>query len=269
MANALGQMPNAPLVYVLAQIRFTHIPRMDRRWEDFHENVLESYPLADPSERIEQLTIKDGKPSVGDSIQRWKLFSDDRTSGLIVTADSLVFHAIKYKTSKHLIAELDEILRNFAKVIPEKMVRVNRLGLRYVDLLLPESGLMVDDQVIENLRLPLLPDLGKPERMEQVVTYKTDVGGKLVIRHRQSVNPDLLPADIFPNNLEVAPRLSRPKPEGQVAGLLDYDHFLEKDMHFDVATIIDDFRKLHSVSSAAFLKTTTKEAQQMWNMEST
>ena len=33
MAKALGQLPNAPLIYVLAQIRFTHIPRMDRRWE--------------------------------------------------------------------------------------------------------------------------------------------------------------------------------------------------------------------------------------------
>lgn len=266
MANALGQMPNAPLIYVLAQVRFTHIPRMDRRWEDFHEKVLENYPQAEP-ERIDQFTLKDGKPSIGDSILRWNLLSEDRCTGIIITADALVLHTVKYETSGHFVTELEEILRKFFEVIPEKGVRVTRQGLRYVDLLLPENDLTVDEQVIETLRLPLAPALGEPERMEQIVTYKTAVGGKLVIRHRQSTSPDLLPSDIFPNNLGLAPRLARPKPEGQIAGLLDYDHFIEEDISFDVAAILDKFHNLHSVSSAAFTETTTKEALAIWKTE--
>ena len=34
----LGQLPNAPLIYVLAQIAFTRIPKMESRWEDFHDS---------------------------------------------------------------------------------------------------------------------------------------------------------------------------------------------------------------------------------------
>ncbi|MCB1761598.1 MAG: TIGR04255 family protein [Gammaproteobacteria bacterium] len=266
MADALGQLPNAPLIYVLAQIRFTHVPRMDRRWEDLHERVIERYPRAEP-ERIEQLTLKDGKPVVGDSIQRWNLLSDDRLTGLIVAADSLVLHSARYETSKHFVAELNNVLQDFVKILPEKGIRITRQGLRYVDLLLPENDLSVDDQIIETLRLPRPPSLGEPERMEQIVTYMTGVGGKLVIRHRQSIKTDLLPGDLFPNNLGVAPRLSRPKPENQIAGLLDYDHFIEKEIPIDVDTIVDSFRNLHSVTSAAFRETTTGKAQAIWKTE--
>ncbi|MEN8130517.1 MAG: TIGR04255 family protein [Pseudomonadota bacterium] len=266
MANALGQLPNAPLIYVLAQVRFTHIPRMDRRWEDLHERVIQRYPRAKP-ERIEQFTLKDGKPAVGDSILRWNLLSNDQRTGLIVAADSLVLHTAKYETSVSFVAELDDVLQDFAKIIPEKEIRVTRQGLRYVDLLLPENGLAVDDQIIETLRLPRPRSFVEPERMEQIVTYKSGVEGKLVIRHRQSIKPDLLPGDLFPNNLEIAPRLSRPKPEDQFVGLLDYDHFIEKEIPFDVAAIIDGFRNLHSVTAAAFRETTTDKAQATWKTE--
>ncbi len=266
MADALGQLPNAPLIYVLAQVRFTRIPRMDRRWEDLHEKVIEKYPRALP-ERIEQLTLKDGKPTVGDSIQRWNLLSDDRRTGVSVTADSLVLHTSKYETSERFVAALLNVLLDFAKIIPEKGVHITRLGLRYVDLLLPEDNLAVDNQVIETLKLPRRPSLGEPERMEQTVTYKIGVEGRLVVRHSQSIKPDLLPGDLFPNNLEIAPRLSRPKPEDQIAGLLDYDHYIEKDALFDVDAIVDGFRDLHSVTSAAFKETTTENARAVWKTE--
>lgn len=266
MANALGQMPNAPLIYVLAQVRFTHIPRMDMRWEDLHEKVIERYPQAKP-ERIDQFTIRDGQPVIGDSIRRWNLLSDDRCTGLIVAADSLVLHTSKYETSTQFITELNNVLKEFAEIIPEKGIRVTRQGLRYVDLLLPENNLAVDDQVIETLRLPIPPSLGTPERMEQIVTYQSAVGGKLVIRHIQSINPNLLPGDIFPNNLNIAPRLSRPKPDEQIVGLLDYDHFIEKEVPFDVDSIAEEFHSLHSITSAAFTETTTEKAQTIWKKE--
>ena len=57
MTRALGQMPNAPLIYVLAQIRFTPVPRMDKRWENFHEKVFELYPKKE-TERTEQFELK-------------------------------------------------------------------------------------------------------------------------------------------------------------------------------------------------------------------
>lgn len=266
VANALGQMPNAPLIYVLTQIRFTHVPRMDKRWEDFHEKVFESYPKAE-AERIEQVAFKNGQPTIGDSIQRWHLTNESRTTGIILDAGMLIFHTTDYRTSDVFLAELQGVLEAFTPILPAKGVSVSRLGLRYVDLLLPEEDLIVDQQIIEALRLPNLPNIGEARRMEQIVTYRTPIKGTMVIRHRQSTTTDVLPTDIFPNKLEPALRLKRDRLEDTIVGLLDYDHFIKQDQSFDIGSIIDSFRKLHDISSATFKATTTEEAFTEWQKE--
>lgn len=266
MANALGQMHNAPLIYVLAQIRFTHVPRMDKRWEDFHEKVFESYPKAE-TKRVEQVAFKDGQPTIGDSIQRWHLVNETRTTGIILDAGMLIFHTTDYETSDVFLSDFQSILKTFTPILPEKGVSVSRLGIRYVDLLLQDEDLPVDQQIIEALRLPNLPDIGEARRMEQIVTYQTQNNGTMVIRHRQSTTTDVLPADIFPNELEPALRLKRERPENSIAGLLDYDHFVDNEQAFDIDSIIDSFCKLHAISSAAFKATTTEEAFTKWQKE--
>ncbi len=266
MANALGQMPNAPLIYVLAQIRFTHVPRMDKRWEDFHENVFALFPKAVP-EKIEQFGFKDGQPVVGDSVNRWHLSNELRTTGIILDAETLIFHTTDYKTSDVFLSDLKEVLESFMPILPEKGVSISRLGLRYVDLLLPEGDLIVDQQVIEALRLPNLPDIGEAQRMDQVVSYLTSIDGTMVIRHRQSTTPDVLPADIFPNKLEHAPRFKREQPENTIVGLLDYDHFIKQEQSFEIGSIVERFHELRTVSSAAFKATTTEEAFTEWQKE--
>lgn len=266
MANALGQMPNAPLIYVLAQIRFTHVPRMDKRWEDFHEKIFESYPKAE-AERIEQVAFKDGQPTIGDSIQRWHIANEPSNTGIILDAGTLIFHTTDYKTSDLFFSDLQSVLEAFIQILPEKGVAISRLGLRYVDLLLQEGDLIVDRQIIEALRLPNLSVIGEARRMEQIVTYQTQNSGTMVIRHRQSASPDVLPADLFPSKLVPALRLKRERPEHSIVGLLDYDHFVEQDQPFDIESIIGRFHKLHDISSAAFKATTTKEAFTEWQKE--
>jgi len=266
MANALGQMPNAPLIYVLAQVRFTQVPRMDKRWEDFHENIFESYPKAE-TERMEQVTIKDGQPAIGNRIQRWHLSDESRTTGIILDAGMLIFHTTNYKTSDIFFSELKDALDAFRQILPETGVSVSRLGLRYLDLLLPEGDLSVDQQVIDVFHLPNLLNIGKAQRMDQVVTYQTPCNGTMVIRHRQSVSSDVLPADIFPNKLKPASRLQRERPKDTVTGILDYDHFIEEEQSFSSESIIAGFHKLHGVSSAAFKATTTESAFTEWQKE--
>ncbi len=266
MTNALGQMPNAPLIYVLAQIRFTHIPRMDKRWEDFHETIFEDYPNVE-AEQIQQFGFKDGQPVVGDGVKRWHLVNETRTTGVILDAETLIFHTTGYITSADFFSRLRHVLMAFSPILPEKGVHVSRLGLRYVDLLLPEEDLTIDDQIIETLRLPQLSEVGKPQRMDQVVTYQTPVGGTMIVRHRQSITPDILPADIFPNKLEVASRLKRKRPENMMVGLLDYDHSLEKELAFDLGVIAGHFGSLRESTSTAFKATTTGSARQSWQKE--
>lgn len=265
MSRALGQLPNAPLIYVLAHVRFGQIPKIDRVREDIHEKLFADFPVS-REEKVQALTMRDGAPDLGEVKPRWHYLSADRTKGVILSSDSLVFHTTAYVESPVFFADFREVVSHCEEVFPQH-VRVMRCGLRYVDLLVPEDGLSVDDQVVDAFRLPAVTKLGKLQRMEQVVRYSTPVGGVLVVRHRQSTTPDLLPNDIFPNDLEPPARLNRARQEGEIAGLMDYDHFDEREMDFGVEAIVDKFGLLHGVNSAAFRETTTPEAQDAWCKE--
>lgn len=264
MSNALGQLPNAPLIYVLAQVCFTHVPRMDKRYEDFHDKVFSSYPRVE-TERIDPITFKDGQAAIGDSIQRWHLSNESKTTGIVLDAGVFVFHTTEYSTSDEFLTELKHVLAAFVKVLPEKGVLATRIGLRYVDLLLPEGNLNIDKQVIEPLRLPNLAAIGEAQRMDQVITYRTSIGGTMVIRHRQSTTTDVLPADLFPIKLKSALRLSYDRPKSAVVGVLDYDHIIEQEQPFDIDAITSSFRNLREISSAAFKATTTRDAILQWS----
>lgn len=264
MANALGQLPNAPLIYVLVEIRFTRVPRMDKRWEDFHLKVFSKYPISE-TEKLEQINIKNGQPHIGDTILRWHLLNKEKTSGIIFSSDSFIFQTTGYENSESFFDNLEALLQAFLEILPKEGVSATRLGLRYIDLLLKEKELNVEQQVIQTLQIPSLPNLGRPKALDQVMAYQTNNEGLMVIRHKQSETTDVLPADIFPTKLQLPQRLARARPEGSFVGLLDYDHYVEGiDRDFNCEDIIQLIKILQKTTSEAFKKTTTDAARAIW-----
>jgi len=262
MKQALGQLPNAPLIYVLAQILFTRVPKMEDIWEDLHQRVFDSYPESE-IERVEQFAMKtDGLEASKET--RWHLFARDRRKGVILSSNALILHTTSYTTSKDFFADLGFVLGHLAEVLPSG-IQVNRLGLRYIDLLLPRGELDIDRQVVGKLGILNFEPLGcKPMRFDRVDRYQTKIGGELVLRHRQTMGTDVLPGDLFPNILKPASLLEVPKSQNVMVGLLDFDHFLKADMPMELASIIDKFRQLQETTSAAFRKITTPAAMQVW-----
>lgn len=265
MASALGQLSNAPLIYVLAQIVFTRVPKMGMLWEDFHQAIFDRYPHANP-EHIRQLQLDNQAEPLASELVRWNIVDRSKREGVILSPDSLVFHATSYKTSNEFFRNLEFVLSELAEILP-KNVEINRLGLRYIDLLLPNDEFSIDDQVAGKLGSVSLDDIGcEFNKLEEVTSYKTPENGVLVIRHRQSTGTDILPSDVFPNNLRSAPLLESPKPAG-VVGLMDYDHYVHLENTFETSHIMDLLRDMHSTSSQAFKKTTTPDAQVFWGKE--
>jgi uncharacterized protein (TIGR04255 family) len=266
MANALGQLVNAPLIYVLTQIVFTRVPKMESKWEDFHQAIFDRYPIAIP-EHIREIQIGGSKESLFSEELRWHMLDRERKEGIILNADSVVFHATSYTTSEDYFTRLEFVLSKLRDIFPNN-IEVSRLGLRYIDLLLPGDGLPVDDQVAGKLGSIPLDDAGcEFVKLEEVTRYKTAENGNLVVRHRQSINPDILPGDLFPNNLTPAPLLSVQKPEDVVVGLMDFDHYVQLEFEFEMNNIIEKLKAMHVISSQAFQLATTSEAQQLWKGE--
>ncbi len=264
MASALGQLPNAPLIYVLAQIGFTRIPKMESYWEEFHQAIFDRYPQAS-IEHIRQIQLQDtSEPSASDSV-RWNMLNREKTEGIILAPESLIFHATSYATSDGFFANLEYVLTTLIAVLP-KNIEVNKLGLRYIDLLLPSEDLPVDEQVSGKLGSIPLDEAGcEFLRLEEVTRYSTPENGNLVIRHRQSKGADILPGDLFPNNLHHAPLLEREKPTDAVVGLMDYDHYVQLETELKADVVMEKLRALHATNSRAFELTTTPEAKSLWS----
>lgn len=266
MANALGQLANAPLIYVLTQIVFTRVPKMESKWEDFHQAIFDRYPIAMP-EHVREIQIGGSKESLFSEELRWHMLDRERKEGVILNANSVVFHATTYTTSEDYFTRLEFVLSKLHGIFPDN-IEVTRLGLRYVDLLLPGNDLPSDDQVAGKLGSISLEDVGcEFVKLEEVTRYKTAENGNLIIRHRQSINPDVLPGDLFPNNLTPAPLLSVQKPEDVVVGLMDFDHYVQLEFEFETNNIIEKLKAMHVTSSQAFQLATTSEAKRLWKGE--
>ena len=266
MAGALGQMLNAPLIYVLAQVAFTRVPKMASFWEDYHQAVFGAYPEGSV-QHIREIQLGDAPdPSVSD-VTKWHMVNRDKTEGIILGADSLIFHSTSYQTSAIFFDALQEVLSSLGKILPDN-IEVNRLGLRYIDLLLPSVDLSADEQVSGKLGSIPLDEVGCAFRkLEEVTRYITPEGGDLIVRHRQSTEKDILPGDLFPNNLKIPQRLKQEAPKDAVVGLLDFDHYVQMNVGFQADEIIDKLRQMHATSSKAFDLTTTPQAKQLWNGE--
>lgn len=263
MKQALGQLPNAPLIYVLAQILFTRVPKMADIWEDFHQRVFDLYPESGVA-HVEQFTIKKENGVESSKETRWNMFSRDRRKGLILNANALILHTTSYTTSADFFTDLEVALGHLVEVLPSS-IQVSRLGLRYIDLLLPGEYVDVEKQVVDKLWVPNFESLGcRHMRSERITRYNTSLEGELILRYRQTMDRDVLPSDIFPNDLEPASLLTTSKPENAEVASLDFDHFLKKDMPLEQGNIIRIFRELHKTTSEVFHAITTEAARQKW-----
>jgi len=265
MEKALGTLPNAPLIYVLAQIVFTRVPKMEDIWEDFHKRIFENYPESEV-EHVQQFSIK--RENLESSKEtRWHMLDRARRKGLILHSNTLILHTTRYTTSNDFFDDLTFILNNFIEVLPAG-IQVKRLGLRYIDLLLPSANLDVDKQASEKLGMFSFNNIGcTAVQSNKVANYKTKNGGELIFRHRQTTRQDVLPIDLFPNNLVPAPLLKNPKQENTIVGLLDFDHFVNIDIPIETKSIITNFVELQETTSKAFLEATTPEAKKIWKEE--
>jgi uncharacterized protein (TIGR04255 family) len=263
---ALGQMANAPLIYVLAHVVFTRIPNMAKHWDNFHESIFERYPKMN-IEDITEFQVEKAE-SVKFISQRCHIRDTNEQEGLILSSDSLIFHTSSYTKSSDFFSKLEFVMTNLINILSSSNIETTRIGLRYVDLLLPGEDLPVEDQVSGKLGGI---SLDKAEcdflKLEEVTKYSTPQGGHLVIRHRQSKDADILPSDLFPNTLRHAERLNINKPKGAIVGLIDYDHYVLCADEFKSDVVINKIKEMRVTSSAAFKLIATPEAMDLWTKE--
>ena len=142
-------LANAPLIRVIAQVRFPLIASVENRSfvAPFQEAIRDDYPTLRP-EQSQNVVIGPAGPASVQSSVSWR-FSDATSTWRVTLAPEFLALDTRQYTSR------DDFLDRFRRVLTELREHVNpgtvdRLGVRYIDRILGES-------------LGALPQLVRPE----------------------------------------------------------------------------------------------------------
>lgn len=257
---ALGQLANAPLALVLAQVRFSPYLTIANCVPAIQDALRKSYPIFRRGQ-IQTLELGPGSPSPKITTEeRWDFVAPDNREGFILQQNFLVFLATRYTTFADFSARFSTVLQCFGKTVPD--VFVQAIGLRYIDLIVPSPNERPEDYVVEGLRGLSTDSDFRPLQSRYLTRWKLDKG-VLVFRYVSGAKPPFLPPDL---QLELAPSdvFTRAKETNTAVGLMDFDRMLNHQGVYQADEISNLFAIAHRDTSKAFQRAISPLAERTW-----
>ena len=161
---------------------------------------------------------------------------------------------------------IPELLRGLAAVHEVATLdHVSRLGLRYLDAVLPRAGESVEQYLVGGLHGIEFSATQRYRLTESV--FGTDTGplvqtGTLVTRVHRMTAPLGFPPDMQPNGLMINPKFEVKEPRAHA--VIDTDHFVEGRMPIDMDNLGKQVLSLHATIKSVFGATTTDHARNAW-----
>jgi len=263
-------MSNAPVYYALAQAHFNPVAAMSKYVAQIQDRLRrEGYPLFDEQPQVVTHLVVRG-PGQAQQVEpqiahtpSWLITRSDRTAGFILMPSSITYQTTHYQTHSEFIPEL---LRGLAAVHEAAALdHVSRLGLRYLDAVLPRAKETVEQYLVGGLhgiefnatrRYTLTESVFGTETRPLVPT------GTLVARVHRMTAPLGFPPDMLPNGLMVSPNFEVKEPRAHA--VIDTDHYVEGRMPIDVDKLGEQLLSLHATIKSVFRATTTNHARATW-----
>jgi uncharacterized protein (TIGR04255 family) len=233
-----------PLVLVLCQVRFSPVKMEDYIAPIQEEFRRQGFPI-ERAGKVQQLTISPAGIQTVEQ-ERWEYRTKDEAWSVLVLRDSVVLQTTAYQRfegfAEHLQRALAMVL---SKTEHDKLGRIQRVGLRYVDLIQPRSG--------EDFRHYLRPGFhGVADAVFQPGTHRLhvesvgttavgDTTGTMVVRVVQNDQGFDLPPDLAGGSPK---HVSRAKP-GELVTLVDMDHYLEGNFEPNVDWVLGRAYQMH------------------------
>jgi len=257
-----GQWPEAPLALVLAQLRFETFMDLDAVAVPFREQVEKLYPRVQPIHRLVIPMLGIGatpqeppKPIVGG----YAFNNAENTKSVRLEVGALTYAVSSYaKYEDHFEKEWRELV---AAVSSIRELFVTRIGLRYVDFIIPAEGASPDDYVVEPLgRTPAI-DGGNAPTAFNLFEY-TMAQGQMRVQYGRGVGRPELPPDL--QNLQLALSPVMTKETTGSAAILDTDRWMEPAASLPIDGIMPLFATMHADMSTAFRRIITPRALKEW-----
>jgi uncharacterized protein (TIGR04255 family) len=260
MARIDGRLDNAPVVYVLCQIRFSPVEKMADYIPAVQEALRAEYPIFE-REQIGGVSLgPNGQPTFVQNESRWRFETRDQQTGYMLSTNQLITHTTAYIDSEDFRSRIVSGFRTVHELA--KLSFIQRLGLRYIDLIIPKQNDRLEDYVNSALIgfRPQVPGLST-DVSQQFFRTHSQMGGTLLMRASRALHASALPADLLPTSL----KLSRePNPE-QESMLLDWDHYIESlNLDPDPDALAEKLRSLKAPIAKIFEEAITEHAVKVW-----
>ncbi|RUR12523.1 TIGR04255 family protein [Legionella septentrionalis] len=254
------KLSKQPLKFVLAEFKFSPVLQMEKYIADLQESFRKSYPIFQTNSERTFRVFNENIETF--DLKRWSFVSSDKTKAIEIDQERIIFFTSYYDRFDGFVDNCELVLNVLTDVVEPSLIQ--RVGLRYCDLISLDTEEKMDKLVSRNLTCPEeLIELGTNRHQKNETLLKTEIG-TLVIRsyygaHNLTVPPDLI------NRLPIEIQGDKSKNEKM---LIDFDHFWESrndSISFDNEQVIEKLKELHAVAREAFWKLTTDYARrEIW-----
>jgi uncharacterized protein (TIGR04255 family) len=264
----LGTWKNAPLAYVAAEVRFGNILSLDPVAARFQELITERYPNLVKGQAV---ALSFGDQGVSTQVvPRYHFLAEDSRSAVVLTNDTLSIHATAYVDSSRFAEDLAAMWDAWLQARPKTFVE--RLGLRYWDIVLPEGGLSVADFFATPFAASeTLWNGRRLARHTHELVYSVDSGVPHTVMLRLGT---VMAAQPYPPNFVIVPELQHSERLQRVndmaretaatVGFVDVDASADIKRTLDVASFIQCAKSLHRSQSDIFKAVTSEKGQSVW-----
>ena len=266
------QWKNAPVFYTVAQLRHNRIsnigayaPEIQDRMRKlgyigFAKSTGFAFTLQPSSSTESAETVFRPIP---ETVERFKCFNSDQTKGFIVEQNAFAFQTTDYLNFESFVDDFMQGVEIIHEIV--ELAEIDRLGLRYLDAVVPPEGEAGLATYLTNRVLGIaarLPgDVGVAMSVSETHFQSTEFA--VVARTLISGGPLALPVDLqLEKDVVIAPRF---REINSVHAVLDTDASIERKRPFAIDALKEEMAVLRKAIGIAFDNTVTETAKTAWN----
>ena len=256
------KLERSPLVFVLSQVRFPAVLKMEDHVPDIQEALRkQDFPRYN-KEDIQQVTFG-GTELKAERDKRWVFASRSRHEAVILSSNFVVYETSDYDIFETFTERFSPVLELIGDITATEFVE--QIGLRYVDLIRPTENKAAGEFLRQKVRGLSQEDLGAKSTRSQFSTQARTEQGDLFVRSFENTGPNMVPPDLVSTHLRFKTDPDDLKDE--LYRILDIDHITKGEFDFSREQLIEKLWDLHEFSSKAFRAAVTEEAIEFWKRE--
>ncbi len=260
-----------PLLHVIAQVQFGSIEAMEKYAPEIQDVLRKKFPLSEKTAlqhiSVIQDQITQQQKSEIQNIPLWIYSDPQKGSGYVLAQSALSFHASIYEGHEWLFDNLFDGMEVVNRIVDPRII--TRIGLRYVNVLLPEEGETLSSYLAEGLRGINSGFAVRQAVTEHIFDYNSGSPYFAIKTMRAKTSKVTgaisFPADISPWGLDINPAYSGTTlPEYM---LLDIDHFSFGASPLDLPEIRRQMEAMHAQTKTMLLDMVSEKTHQLWGVK--